>query len=81
LLPKGEAAVVKAEDAILVRPDEPISRRMDRGSLYRYTLKSLKDAWDSIIPGRSGSRFVSPLLSNSNAQAASNWLGRCRRLQ
>jgi hypothetical protein len=70
LLPRGEAVVVKAVDAILVRPDEPISRRMDRGSLYRYTLKSLKDAWDAIIPGHSGNKFVGPFFSTSGTLAS-----------
>lgn len=81
LLPRGEAVVVKAVDAILVRPDEPISRKMDRGSLYRYTLKSLKGAWDSIIPGRSGNRFANPLFSVGSLPGGFNWPGRCRRLQ
>ncbi|HEX4227444.1 MAG TPA: FecR family protein [Bryobacteraceae bacterium] len=81
LLPRGEAVMVKADDAILVRPDEPISRRMDRGSLYRYTLRSLKEAWDSIIPGHSGNQFRSPLLSMGIALEPSRWLVHCRRLQ
>ena len=81
LLPRGEAVVVKAVDAILVRPDEPISRKMDRGSLYRYTLKSLKGAWDSIIPGHSGNHFANPMLSAGNMLGGLDWLPRCRRLQ
>ncbi|HWF45455.1 MAG TPA: FecR family protein [Bryobacteraceae bacterium] len=81
LLPRGEAVLVKAVDAILVRPDEPISRRMDRGSLYRYTLKSLRGAWDSIIPWHSGNQFIGPLLSMSSVLPPSSRLGRCPRLQ
>ncbi len=54
-LPKTDPTVVRALDAILVRPDEPISRRVDRGSLYRYTVKPLKDIWLAVTPGHSGS--------------------------
>ncbi len=53
-LPKTEPTEVRALDAILVRPDEPISRRVDRGSLYRYTVKQLKDIWAAVTPGHSG---------------------------
>jgi hypothetical protein len=41
LLPRNEPTLVRAVDAILVRRDEPISRRVDRGSLYRLTVKIL----------------------------------------
>ena len=41
LLPRNEPVLVHAVDAILVKRDEPISRRVDRGSLYRYTIKIL----------------------------------------
>jgi hypothetical protein len=44
LLFRGENAIVKAGDAIIVRRNEPISRKMDRGSLYRYALRSIVDA-------------------------------------
>ena len=54
-LPKSDPTVVRAIDAILVRPDEAISRRVDRGSLYRYTIKPLKDIWLAVTPGHSGS--------------------------
>ncbi len=54
-LPKSEPTMVRALDAILVRPDEPVSRRVDRGSLYRYTVKPLKDIWLAVTPGHSGS--------------------------
>ena len=47
LLPNG-STMVKAIDAILVSPDQAISRRMDRGSLYRYTIKPLHDVWSSV---------------------------------
>ena len=54
-LPKTDATLVRSLDAILVRPDEPISRRVDRGSLYRYTVKPLHDLWVAVTPGHSGS--------------------------
>lgn len=54
-LPKADLTVVRALDAILVRPDEPISRRVDRGSLYRYTVKPFKDIWTAVTPGHSPS--------------------------
>ncbi len=41
LLPRNEPVLVRAVDAILVQKDQPISRRVDRGSLYRYTVKIL----------------------------------------
>jgi hypothetical protein len=47
LLPRNEPVLVKSIDAILVRRDEAISRRVDRGSLYRYTVKILS----AITPG------------------------------
>ncbi len=54
-LPKSDPTIVRALDAILVRPDEPISRRVDRGSLYRYTVKPFKDIWLAMTPGHGGS--------------------------
>jgi hypothetical protein len=41
LRPQSDPVVVKAIDAILVERGEQISRRVDRGSLYRYTAKIL----------------------------------------
>lgn len=38
-LPSSDPVVVRAIDAILIQPNEPISRRVDRGSIYRYTAK------------------------------------------
>jgi ferric-dicitrate binding protein FerR (iron transport regulator) len=52
-LPRGEPTIVRAVDAILVRKDEEISRRVDRGSLYRYTVKPLHDLWTAVTPGHS----------------------------
>ncbi len=44
LLPRGESTPVKAGDAIIVNRNEPISRKMDRGTLYRYAFRSIIDA-------------------------------------
>ncbi|MBV9404952.1 MAG: FecR domain-containing protein [Acidobacteriaceae bacterium] len=41
LLPRNEPVLVKAIDAVLVQKDQPISHRVERGSLYRYTVKIL----------------------------------------
>jgi hypothetical protein len=50
LLPRSEPVVVRAIDAILVRPNETVSRQVDRGSLYRYTVK----IWSALTFGHSG---------------------------
>lgn len=52
-LPRGEPVIVRSVDAILVQKDEEISRRVDRGSLYRYTVKPLHDLWTAVTPGHS----------------------------
>jgi ferric-dicitrate binding protein FerR (iron transport regulator) len=44
VLPSADATIVKAGDAISVHKNEPISRKMDRGSLYRYVFRSIVDA-------------------------------------
>ena len=54
LLPRSEPTIVRAVDAIMVRSDQQISRRLDRGSLYRYTVKPLHDLWTAVSPGHSG---------------------------
>lgn len=59
-LPRHEPVLVKSIDAILVRGDEPISRRVDRGSLYRYTVKILA----AITPGHSGAHNGEPVEGN-----------------
>lgn len=56
-LPRNDATLVRAVDAILVKPDEPISRRVDRGSLYRYTVK----IWSAITFGHGASRASGPI--------------------
>ena len=57
LLPRNDPVLVKAIDAIIVRPNEQISRRVDRGSLYRYTVKILS----AITPGHSAARNNDPI--------------------
>ncbi|MGA7409531.1 MAG: FecR domain-containing protein [Bryobacteraceae bacterium] len=42
--PSSDATVVKAGDAISVHKNESISRKIDRGSLYRYVFRSIVDA-------------------------------------
>jgi hypothetical protein len=53
LLPRNEPTIVRAVDAILVQKDQQLSRRLDRGSLYRYTVKPLHDLWTAVTPGHS----------------------------
>jgi len=50
LLPRSEPVLVRAIDAIMVRPNETVSRQVDRGSLYRYTVK----IWSALTFGHSG---------------------------
>jgi hypothetical protein len=63
LLPRSEPTIVRAVDAILVRGDQQISRRLDRGSLYRYTVKPLHNLWTAVSPGH-GSRSGEPIEGN-----------------
>lgn len=58
-LPSSDPVVVRAIDAILIQPNEPISRRVDRGSIYRYTAK----IWAAITFSHS-SKSGQPLESN-----------------
>ncbi len=60
ILPRNEPVLVKAIDAILVQKNQPISRRVDRGSLYRYTVKKLA----AITPGHSAGRNGEPVEGN-----------------
>lgn len=57
LLPRNEPVLVKAVDAILVQKDQPISHRVERGSLYRYTMRILL----AITPGHSATRNSDPV--------------------
>lgn len=54
VLPSSEPALVTAVDAVLVHKNQQISRQLDRGSLYRYTVKPLKDILSAITLGHSG---------------------------
>lgn len=56
LLPRNDPVLVRAVDAILVRKDQPISRKVARGSLYRYTVKVLS----AITLGHPGSHPAEP---------------------
>ncbi len=69
LLPRNEPVMVKAIDAILVQKDQPISHRVERGSLYRYTVKILS----AITPGHPGSHNVEPLEGNKILAEAHPW--------
>ncbi len=62
LLPRSEPTIVRAVDAILVRPDQQISRRLDRGSLYRYAVK-LHNLWTAVTPGH-GNKPAEPVEGN-----------------
>ncbi|MBV9085468.1 MAG: FecR domain-containing protein [Acidobacteriaceae bacterium] len=56
LLPRSEPTLVRAIDAILVQRDKQIVRRVDRGTLYRYTVKPLHDLFAAVTPGRSSAK-------------------------
>ena len=74
LLPRNEPTIVRAVDAILVQRDQQITRRVDRGTLYRYAIKPLRDLWVAVVPGHAshsgdpieGNKF---LAANYNTQA------------
>jgi hypothetical protein len=63
LRPRSEPTIVRAVDAILVRSDQQISRRLDRGSLYRYTVKPLHGLWTAVAPGH-GNKSGEPIEGN-----------------
>ena len=69
LLPRSQPEVVRALDAILVETDQPISRRVDRGSLYRYTIKILS----AITFGHSGSHNATPVEGKFFLDASSRF--------
>ncbi len=69
LLPRNEPVMVKAVDAILVQKDQPISHRVERGSLYRYTVKILS----AITPGHPGSHNAEPVEGNKFLAEARAW--------
>jgi hypothetical protein len=51
LRPRSEPTIVKAVDAILVERDQQISRQLDRGMLYRYTVKPIRGIIAVLAPG------------------------------
>lgn len=55
LLPRNEPTLVRAVDAILIEPNQQLTRRLDRGTLYRYTVKPLHDLWTAVTPARTHS--------------------------
>jgi len=67
-LPKNEPALVRAVDAIVVQRGQPISRQVDRGSLYRYTVRPLKDLWSAVAPGHSGNHSGEPVEQKCRAE-------------
>ncbi len=70
LLPRNEPTLVRAVDAILVERNQQLSRRLDRGSLYRYTVKPLHDLWTAVSPshGRAGEPIEGNKLVSSRVQ-------------
>jgi hypothetical protein len=58
-LPRNEPVLVKSVDAILVQKDQAISHQVERGSLYRYTVK----IWSAITFGHSGNH-AEPIEGN-----------------
>ncbi len=68
LLPNSEPTVVRAVDAILVQRDQPIARRMDRGSLYRYAIR-VREALSSITSKRATSREATRDLGSAQPGA------------
>ncbi len=73
LLPRNESTLVRAIDAIIVQKDQPISRRVDRGSLYRYTTK----VWTAMKLGHSGSRNGDPVEGKKFLAEAIRWDSFC----
>jgi ferric-dicitrate binding protein FerR (iron transport regulator) len=68
LLPRNEPTLVRAVDAILIERNEQISRRVDRGTLYRYTVKPLHDLWTAVTPAKAHS--AEPIEGNKFLQAS-----------
>jgi len=68
-LPKNEPTLVRAVDAILVSRNQPISHQVDRGSLYRFTVRSLKDIWSAVTPGHSNNHGSEPIEQKFLAEA------------
>jgi hypothetical protein len=71
LLPRNEPTLVRAVDAILVERNQQLSRRLDRGSLYRYTVKPLHDLWTAVAPGHG--RLGEPIEGNKLVSSRSEF--------
>lgn len=72
LLPSSSPVIVHAVDAVLVQPDQAISYRVDRGSLYRYTVQPIINIWSALTPGHSRDpETTSKFLAQSYKPAAS----------
>lgn len=69
LLPRNAPTLVRATDAIVVSRNRPISRQVDRGSLYHYTVRSLKDIWAAVTPGHSNNHSGEPIEQKFVADA------------
>ena len=67
LLPRNEPTLVRAVDAIMIERNQQLSRRLDRGSLYRYTVKPLHDLWTAVTPR---SRSGQPIEGNKFLEAS-----------
>jgi ferric-dicitrate binding protein FerR (iron transport regulator) len=67
LLPRNEPTLVRAVDVILIEPNQQLSRRMDRGTLFRYTVKPLHDLWVAVTP--SWAHSGEPVEGNKFLQA------------
>lgn len=75
-LPKNEPTLVRAVDAIVVSRNRPISRQVDRGSLYRFTVRPFKDIWSAVTPGHSNSHSGEPIEQKFMAEAIPYNIGR-----
>lgn len=68
LLPRNEPVIVKAVDAVVVQKDQQISHKVERGSLYRYTVKIL-----SAITFGHGNHNADPVEGNKFLAEAHDW--------
>jgi hypothetical protein len=63
LHPNSAPVIVRAIDAIVIRPDEQISHRVERGTLYRYTIQPIRDLLEALTPGHAPKVREQPLFS------------------
>jgi hypothetical protein len=65
--PSADPVIVRAIDAVEILPDERISRQINRGTLYRYTVKPIRNLLDAILPGHPAKvQEQQPMLARSN---------------